>query len=860
MQVPGFNPVCVSLSSGSRAERAKKIFMPLTAILLSIVVLTGFTEGVALLIGVGVTGFGLPIAAAVTVGWTALAQSRSELTCGWATWLFLVVVSLATIAASLLFSGRVLDDTWDAQWFHKEAIAQLADGWNPVHGPLTEAQVPDVDVRARIDGYAKGAWIWGASLYRLTQRIERAKAFTVPLAIAATTACMAALLLLTRLHLLVVFVCSVLTALNPVSVVETLNVQLDGPMSLLLIIMVASAAVWLAEGSRLALVTGALAAAAAASVKLTGPVFVLIIAFGLVGVAWVFGLLTNKSRDLIWVAPSAALLALTLTAGSFVTNWVFFGHPLYPVRGEAPINIVTAPPGNRFEMFIVSALSSSSVQVDDEVAGGIILSRRDLKVPFTWTSEDLAAFHSANIRIGGWGPLGGGLLLLCSMIGVAGLAVERRRFALLAGACVPIVASVVVIPVMWKARFVPQTWILVMLLTIWALETRGRRFIRLLGWLLLASVALNLSLIGTAHAGWVFRHSAQLKHQLLQLNLGREPLRIDFGRFRAVRLHLAELGVEYTEIDDPSFDLQTYLGRFPLELDQSGVSVGTDGGHQVALSWPADDKATSYRVEVIIPPPHGPGAGALTVVRRETAVPRVVVPLPSGPSNIVVSRCNRLGCGVAGVAGPFDVPPGLRSTTVIGFPENDAVVRESSTYLSWLTVESPDGKAQPCEVELSNVETGEVVWTRQTEQPWVHTLFSEDSAWRLSVRPIGHEKGMAATTVFQTAGVATPMIMAPSNGSSISADEAAIRWSAIAGSTAYELLVQQTGNGRTVARGIFETREAVIDLEGVSPSTHLVVRVRACLSEHPCRLGSEIGWGPWSEEAGRGRVELIVAP
>jgi hypothetical protein len=738
----------------SRRDWAVELLLPIAAALLSFVVVTAFVEGALLLLGVGVTGAGLPVALIVTAAWVAWLARRAHGRRWPVVWLVVVGSTTALLAVSLLYSGRVFDDTWDSQWFHQEAIHQLAEGWNPVATPLTAERVPDIGARTRIDGYAKGAWIWGASLYRLTDRIERAKAFSLPLMVAAWAVTCALLLVATRLHVIWAVVMSFLTACNPVSVVQILNVQLDGPMGSLLIIMTASGVIWLLSRARLALITATAAAATASAVKITGPFFVVLLVAGFIAAAAIRGALWDSRRELLVAALAGAAAALVLTAGSYGTNWAHFGHPLYPVRGDAPVAIVTAPLDNRFETFVVATLSRSSVQRDDETAAELIRQRRELKIPFTWTKDELHAFSTPNTRIAGWGPLSGGLLILATLILVVGAVTDFRWTTRLILVGLPIAVSVVLLPVFWKARYVPHAWMLPMIVVVLAIEAGHSRALRALGWTMLGCVALNLALIAPVHVAWACRNTVDLKERLLQLTLRREPLEVSFDKFRAGRFRLSELGIPFTEVQDPLASLPVFLGRIPLPLSGWSVTEAGGGMREVTVDWAPKDNVISYLVEVIAPPPAGPGGGALTVVRRYVERPPVTVPLPAGTSNVIVSRCNRIGCGTAAVTGPLDGGPSGPPKLVIGSPAPGEVLTEATAILTWLAPRSDDGAPSTFEVVLTDAETGEIQWERTTTDTWIRVDFSRDAAWRLSVTQVGPGQAGAVTSGFHTEGVA----------------------------------------------------------------------------------------------------------
>ncbi len=257
---------------------------PLAAVLISIVVLTGIAGGIELLFGFAITGFEPVVAVGLTLGGLAMWARGLRGQRRGVRWVVIAGLALAIILPSLLAVGRVLEDTWDGQWFHQEAVIQLAEGWNPFGADLTDREVPDDGGRIRLNGYPKASWIWGASLYRLTGRIERAKAFSLPLFIASGLVVLACLLVMTSLPAGVAIFVAAVVAANPVVLSQVLNTYQDGPLASLFTIFVASLVLWVGAGSRAGLVLATVAAVGVASIKLTGPVYISVILVA--AVAW----------------------------------------------------------------------------------------------------------------------------------------------------------------------------------------------------------------------------------------------------------------------------------------------------------------------------------------------------------------------------------------------------------------------------------------------------------------------------------------------------------------------------------------------------------------------------------------------
>lgn len=121
--------------------------LPLAAVLLCLVLLTGTVAGLELVVGIGINGFEVVIAAFVTAVGLALRLSETHGRRWLLPWGLIVGAATGVVLPSLVLTGRVLDDTWDGQWFHQEAVIQLAGGWNPFRSELGEREVPDEGAR-----------------------------------------------------------------------------------------------------------------------------------------------------------------------------------------------------------------------------------------------------------------------------------------------------------------------------------------------------------------------------------------------------------------------------------------------------------------------------------------------------------------------------------------------------------------------------------------------------------------------------------------------------------------------------------------------------------------------------------------
>lgn len=478
--------------------------------------------------------------------------------------------------------------------------------------------------------------MWAAPLYRLTGRIETAKAFSIPLMVAAGLSVFGCLLLASTLRPWVAALLAAVAAANPVALVQLLNFYQDGALASLLTVCAASSALWAGTRSRTGLALAMAAGVGAGAVKLTGPVFAVV----LVGAALAWKLRTRARRELraFAVALVAAVPALLLlSGGTYLTNIVRHGHPMYPVFGPDRTAIVEFPPHKRVQTLLASVVSRSARPADGATTIEDLQAWRGIKPPFVFDRNELWVFMSPWVGVGGWGPLFSGVALIGAMLLVASAVRRPARIRWILVLSAPLVISVLVHPLCWNARFVPQVWLVPLVIVVIVLAAPASRAEKLLAAGVIAAAGLNAALVSWAHVPAVVSNSRALQANLLRLQDLPGPLRVDFGPFRSNRVRLAELGIDVLEVNDPGFSLPVYNGYAPAVLVRSQVIETAGDRLAVALEWRPTEGADRYLLEAL-------GRDGSAVVRERTSAPEAVVTVPRTPIDWRLSICNRLGC------------------------------------------------------------------------------------------------------------------------------------------------------------------------------------------------------------------------
>jgi hypothetical protein len=200
-------------------------------------------------------------------------------------------------------------------------------------------------------------------------------------------------------------------------------------------------------------------------------------------------------------------------------NWLEHGHIFHPLLGANRVDIMQAEtlrglaPVQRF-FFALFA----------ETHSGFATEMR-LKVPFTFSWEELRHAGGSDIRIAGFGPFYSGGLVIA--LGVAAMLLwykwkdERVRWAALVLAAV--VTSAAILPENWWARYVPQLWLVPVVFAAAALALKDRK-LTIAGWCIVGTMLLNSAVAFSSNV-WLTakRHRA--------VNAEIEQMRKENGRY-----------------------------------------------------------------------------------------------------------------------------------------------------------------------------------------------------------------------------------------------------------------------------------------------------------------------------------------
>lgn len=812
------------------------------------------------LAGGSVSKWSLPLSTVITgagVFWWArrLRMSRSGL----------VAVMAATLAAVIIgaaIGGAILDSTFDGRWFHREAIIQLAHGWNPLAGELTPAEVSDDGARVRINGYPKGPWILAASLFMLVGLIEPASAFSFALVVAAAASVYAATVGLGGISVGRATAIAVVAALNPIAMCQLANPLVDGQLASVLLVVIAAGVLLYRTRSGLALTLLVMTVVFGVNTKQSAVPFVVVIVGGVLIIGMTVARRLPRWQPLAAVAAAFVFGLAVIGAQPHVTNVVRHGKWAYPhgaqtVTGSVPEVLEDTSLG-RLEGFLRSSFSRSLHQHSLWSSRMQLATELELKLPFSISRQELRQFRIQGVRIGGGGPLYSAMLLT-GLLALVMLLRSRRAgsgsTALLVSVLLlsVLLLSVVLFPYPWVFRLVPQAWLLPLVPAAAALTSRTR-WTAATGWAVLVVGAVNLTLVTWVWTTAAIKHTSFLQKRLAAL-VAEQPVAIDFGGYRADRLLLADHGVRFIEVSDPQRWLGLYLGWAQPNPTVHGLPPA-GGDPSLQVRWTPVRSATAYRVAVIAGAPVGPEGGTLTVWSRDVVGTETTVPWPSGGFAVTVAACNLLGRGPAVAHGGLKGTTEARARPLLGVPDSGDVL-EPPVLLAWL----PSQTVESHRLAVIDAENGERVIDIATTQQFHRAKLPPHRRWRVTVTAGANGDGPAAETVeFRTGPLHELTVFQPVDNAYLTEGTVVLSWVAVRGATAYEFLVMEPGARQPTARGVTSEPTARVVLQARDGPTVYSAIVRPCPAGAKCRSGRERGWGKWSTEAGTGAVNFTVVP
>ncbi|PWT72690.1 MAG: hypothetical protein C5B59_15135 [Bacteroidetes bacterium] len=457
------------------------------------------------------------------------------------------LVILIVVIISVLVAEFFYDVSFDGQSYHIESVYQLGTKWNPL-----KTQLPDAINQSQaiyVNHYPKGAEIPQSAIYRITKRIESGKATNFMVLAAGFFLCLSFFFRINRFSLRKKLWLSALFVLNPVTVGELISYYVDGQLAVLVLCFIISAYLIYKENLLAAQILLGSILIIVVNLKFTGVLFACIFSVG-----FLFLLIVNKRfnyfrRSLATIAAASLIGVLLVGYHPYVINTRDYGSPFYPVTGQSKKDIISLvyPESfknkNRFEKFFISLFThTDELKIYEDPDPKI-----SLKIPFTLNKIDVVNAPKLGIKMAGLGPFFSGAIVVSVILLIL---VFRRKKWRMDGINILILLSTILIsifsvPEAWWARFVPQLWLLPLLIAFLSEEVLIKREV----WLkriIYLSLGMNVAL-SLINIPWNIMESAEIKYQMAGLKASGDTIRIEMNYFRSNRIRFYENNIPVVE-------------------------------------------------------------------------------------------------------------------------------------------------------------------------------------------------------------------------------------------------------------------------------------------------------------------------
>ena len=415
------------------------------------------------------------------------------------------ICSFLLIFSTNFLAGKIHDNSWDGNMYHKTAIGALRDGWNPVYEDINDYKNLEVEFseyHKYENTYGKASWFYAANIYTASGKIESGKSITL-IVIMATFLIFFAYIS-SKLKVLPAIVISLLIALNPVIVAQIPVYYVDCLLGNCLYILILWLIIYFDESFKLKKGVYSLFFIVLLTIlinlKFTGLAFA-----GIYCMIYFLYLLYKSFKrkqfkrllNLTYMAVAALIVAIAMVGYStYITNMVNHGHPMYPLFGENKVDIMTNNQPLYFEnkspieKFVIANFSRTA---NISRASGL---EAEYKLPFTFNQDEINLLSANDTRIAGYGVMFGGILILGLVLLILASVVlfkqGKKLTIILANLFTGLTLFLpFVMGDIWWARYYPQLYLIPISAIILALLT-NKKVMKTLSYVIMILMIVNI--------------------------------------------------------------------------------------------------------------------------------------------------------------------------------------------------------------------------------------------------------------------------------------------------------------------------------------------------------------------------------
>ena len=445
----------------------------------------------------------------------------------------------AIIIGCLWHANTILDSSFDGNWYHLDAIHLLKKGWNPIYQELKESETSFS--YAYLAHFPKGSWLFGAHIFAFSQEAEIGKASTAILSISCFLVSIHLFKSIFQLNRWSSVLMALLLASNPIQILNLGSFYSDGQLAALISLGFLFSIYQFKEGGYFNGILALLSFALLANTKYNGTAYACIFVLAFL----VFLLFTNAYQIKKIIALGMAWLLFTfifLGYNPFVTNFLSQGHPFYPLNlgTESVFNKAHNYPANFTHLNRVEKIFNSLFAQPDWAIQPKSSSFKKLFRPISFES-----YSYGNANLAGFGPVVPEVLLVIFPLGLWALfrfEPKKRRNYLFAASI--LIASVLINPEAWVLRYVPQFWLIILLLIIPILQYKKTYWIGMLaaGILVCGNLVLGYQYLKKCNI-----HTHELINQVELVKHSHGTFMFDAGWSKPFQYRIEKLGLNLSQ-------------------------------------------------------------------------------------------------------------------------------------------------------------------------------------------------------------------------------------------------------------------------------------------------------------------------
>lgn len=453
-----------------------------------------------------------------------------------------IVLCLTIIEGSLLFGHSFLDTSFDANWYHQDAIYLLHEGWKPAYHELAELETSYS--HKYLNHFPMASWLAGSAVFAFTGSIETAKGLNLMLFFSVLGCGIGLFAKCFPSRQFLSFPMALLLACNPILLLNISCGYADGQVAALITLSICLAILKILDWQLPIGLLALLAAALLANLKFTSAVYAGMLVFACLGYLS-FRKIIPYSRAILVLFAWGCFAYGIMGFSPYMSNLLRKGHPLYPLSENAenvfdkkaiyPSNFMDKSTGTKL-VYSLFAKPKWSRNPDS------------CEIKNLFGNNPLSYYESAMPEVATLGPLAPEILLLLiipAFLAFLRLSPKTKTDLLLL--MLLLGASIAINPEAWVLRYVPQIWLFWVLGIAWLFGS-NQKWTKPIAWMLLLACLMNAWLLGRTNLQGALAHSKEQAEQFEMIKANPNKYLVYSGWTKTFKRRLATQGIDTTHL------------------------------------------------------------------------------------------------------------------------------------------------------------------------------------------------------------------------------------------------------------------------------------------------------------------------